>query len=111
MKVNGKEIKDMESDMSDLVMEMCTKENIFREKYLDKVIMNGNRVSFMKDSGRMARKMATVFGKDLKLTLMLDNGKLTNHMDSENMYGVIVTSTRANGKLASDTDKEVTSLL
>lgn len=109
--MNGKVIRDMVSDMNDLVMAIYMKVNTFKAKFKDKDVMNGNQVSSMRDSGSMGRKMAMEYGKALKLTLMLDNGKLISHMALENTFGATETNMKVNGKLASDMDKVATNLL
>ena len=96
--------------MKDLATKTFTKENITKEKFKVQDDMNGNQVSFMMDNGKMDKKTATAYGKDLKLIVTLDNGRKINHTASENTSGATVINTRANGKPASDTDKEAINL-
>jgi hypothetical protein len=111
MKVTGKEISDMVLAMSDLAMEIYMKANTFKAKSKEKDVMNGNQESFMRDSGLMGRKMAMDCGKAWRMTIMWDNGKRISHKALENIYGVIETNMKVNGKLVSDMDKAVISLL
>jgi len=111
MKVNGKEISDMVLDMSDLAMEIYMKANTSKAKSKEKDVMNGNQESFMRGSGLMDRKMAMGYGKAWSLIIMSDNGKRISLKALENIYGVIETNMKVNGKLVSDMDKVVIGLL
>jgi hypothetical protein len=109
MKVNGKQIRDMVLDMSDLAMETSTKENTSKAKSKAKAATNGHQANSTKDNGSTDRKTATASGKAWRMITMSASGKRISLKALESISGATVTSTKVNGLLASDTDKEAIS--
>ena len=81
-------------------MAMYMRENISRVKFKVKVGTNGNLESVMKGNGMMDIKKDMEFGKDLRMTHMLVNGRIISHMVLENIFGVTEINMKVNGKHA-----------
>ena len=91
-------------------MEIPMRANTRRERFGAKVNIYGRAASSMKASGSKAIRRAMVSGREWLVTTMSVNGEPTSHMGLASIRGATKTSTRENGKPASDTGKALTSL-
>ena len=100
MRVYGIMIRDMEEVTKSLQMEILIKENIVKEKLMEKVFLHGLMAKFMMVNGSKASKKDMEYGKEKTEILILVNGKKAKLMDSGCIFGKMEIGMRVNGKLA-----------
>jgi|LauGreDrversion4_2_1035121.scaffolds.fasta_scaffold1362246_1 hypothetical protein len=87
MKDHGLQTKGTEEDSNYFQMEINIKVNIRMEKLMVKEHILGEIMKYMMENGRVDKKMATVFGRESKETVILDNGKIAKLRDMEFTHG------------------------
>lgn len=111
MKVIGPMTDAMAKAMSTFPMAILTRASTGRAKYGAKGSTYGKAESSTRASGLKDTRRATESGRESLVTTMSVSGEQTSHTGLESILGVTRTSTKVNGKPASDTDKAWTSLL
>lgn len=101
----------MAKAMSTFQMAILTRASTGLAKYGAKVSIYGRVESSTRASGLKDTRRATESGRESLVTTMLVSGEQISHMDLESTLGVTRTSTKVNGKHASDMDKVWISLL
>ena len=62
-----------------------------------KVSITGKMEKFTMESGRKAVSQDTGFGRESKVTAILERGKITKQMAMESTFGLMETDTKENG--------------
>lgn len=97
IKVNGLIIRKMEMDSKSLATMQNIRENIKMVNHLVMESTFGLTESNMKDNGNKDISMARVYGKEVKETIMMDNGSLGRLMVKAPMSGLLETNIKDNG--------------
>lgn len=80
-------------------MAILTLAIFIKEKHTLKEFISGQTVAFTMVNGTMVSSMVTVFGKEFKMTLILESGRKPNAMVLEFTFGQTVISTKVHGRI------------
>ncbi len=98
--MNGTQTKEKVGVMKGLQTVMSIKENIKMAKHMEKEFSIGNMERFMMVNGFLEPKKAMGFGKVLKETLILGNGRIAKLKAMEYMFGKMEIDMRESGRRA-----------
>lgn len=95
----GQITKNKEEVLNYFLMALSILDNIRMENLKEVVNFNGKMMRLMKDNGFKEKSMVLEFGRDLKVILILENGRLVFQMVMVCINGLMVIVTKENLKI------------